>query len=54
MGNDSAAEGQVILDSTYSVAQGLFPADLATQTITLANGTNVTSPLGGYVYVPIE
>ncbi|KAJ9099299.1 hypothetical protein QFC21_004180 [Naganishia friedmannii] len=49
-----ASEGQVIVDSTYSLAQGLYPADAAGQTITLANGTNVTSPLGGYVYVPIE
>jgi prostatic aicd phosphatase len=50
----SAAEGQVIVDSTNSFAQGLFPANAAGETITLANGTNVTSPLGGYVYVPIE
>ncbi|KAI5450298.1 hypothetical protein NCC49_003209 [Naganishia albida] len=49
-----AAEGQVIVDSTNSFAQGLFPANAAGETITLANGTNVTSPLGGYVYVPIE
>ncbi|GHJ87051.1 hypothetical protein NliqN6_3453 [Naganishia liquefaciens] len=49
-----AAEGQVILDSTYSFAQGMFPADLEQGTMMLGNGTSVTSPLGGYVYVPIE
>ena len=49
----SASEGQVIVDSTYSFAQGFFPINLAAGTAQLANGSEVTSPLGGYIYVPV-
>ncbi len=50
----SSSEGQVITDSVYALMQGMFPANPAAATISLANGTNVTSPLGGYVYIPIQ
>ena len=45
---DAGGEGGVIYDSTVAMWQGLFPAT-GSSTITLANGTTVTSPLGGYV-----
>lgn len=35
------------------MSQGLYPVSSASST-TLANGTSVTSPLGGYQYLPIE
>lgn len=43
----------VIYDSTVAVTQGAWPAT-SVSTITLANGTEVTSPLGGYQYIPVE
>lgn len=43
----------MILDSAAALSQGAFPATTANN-ITLANGTTITSPLGGYQYVPIE
>ncbi|EJT96988.1 phosphoglycerate mutase-like protein [Dacryopinax primogenitus] len=51
---DGGGEGGVIVDSAYAFMQGMFPANTTAQTITLANGTTVTSPLGGYVYVPVQ
>ncbi|KAH8082350.1 histidine phosphatase superfamily [Filobasidium floriforme] len=48
-----ASEGQVIVDSALSFAQGFFPANLAAGTAMLANGTPIASPLGGYIYVPV-
>lgn len=48
-----SSEGQVILDSAYAFFQGLFPATNESS-IELANGTTVTSPLGGYTYIPVE
>ena len=42
----------VILDSTVAVTQGVWLATTASSTV-LANGTNITSPLGGYQYVPV-
>ncbi|KAI0258976.1 histidine phosphatase superfamily [Gloeopeniophorella convolvens] len=50
---DAGDEGSVIYDSAISLAQGLWPNSTAYNT-TLANGTNVVGPLGGYQYVPIE
>ena len=48
-----AGGGDVILDSAYALTQGLYPPT-PESTITLANGHVVTSPLGGYQYVPVE
>ncbi|KAJ3491134.1 hypothetical protein NLI96_g916 [Meripilus lineatus] len=50
---DAGDEGGVIFDSTIALLQGLFPATHLSN-ITLANGTTVISPLGGYQYVPVE
>ncbi|TFK40711.1 histidine phosphatase superfamily [Crucibulum laeve] len=50
---DGGGERGVIFNSAVSVLQGLFPATQAYNT-TLANGTTVIGPLGGYQYVPIE
>ena len=44
-------DNTVILDSAVALTQGLWPAT-PLQNITLANGTTITSPLGGYQYVP--
>ncbi|KAI0930855.1 hypothetical protein AcV7_004926 [Taiwanofungus camphoratus] len=50
---DAGGEGGVIMDSCAALVQGLWqPTPI--QNITLANGTTITSPLGGYQYVPIE
>ncbi|KAH9922607.1 histidine phosphatase superfamily [Fomitopsis serialis] len=43
----------VILDSAVALTQGLWPPT-ALQKITLANGTTITNPLGGYQYVPVN
>ncbi|KAI0056307.1 phosphoglycerate mutase-like protein [Artomyces pyxidatus] len=50
---DAGDEGGVIYDSAISLTQGLWPNTTAWNT-TLANGTNVVGPLGGYQYVPVE
>lgn len=50
---DAGGEGGVIFDSSVALLQGLWPPTPLSNT-TLANGTTVTSPLGGYQYVPIE
>ncbi|KAL7279753.1 hypothetical protein ACG7TL_006160 [Trametes sanguinea] len=50
---DAGGEGGVIFDSAVALVQGLWPATPKSST-QLANGTNVTSPLGGYQYIPIE
>lgn len=48
---DAGGDGGVIVDSSEAVVQGLWPPT-PLQSIVLANGTNITSPLGGYQYVP--
>ena len=48
---DAGDEGGVIFSSSIALLQGLFPAT-SLSNITLANGTTVFSPLGGYQYVP--
>ena len=48
---DAGGERGVIFDSSMSVVQGLWPATTSYNT-TLANGTTVIAPLGGYQYVP--
>src|ERR1700761_6015537 len=50
---DAGDEGFVIYDSSIALLQGLYPPSNA-HNITLANGTVVESPLGGYQYVPSE
>ncbi|KAK7689818.1 hypothetical protein QCA50_006457 [Cerrena zonata] len=50
---DAGGEGGVIFDSAIALLQGLWPATSLSNT-TLADGTTVVSPLGGYQYVPIE
>jgi hypothetical protein len=44
---DAGGEGSVILKSAMALLQGLFPANPGDE-ITLANGTEVFGPLGGY------
>lgn len=44
---DGGGEGDVIYDSALSTMQGLWPASVAYNE-TLANGTFVVGPLGGY------
>lgn len=50
---DFGDENGVVYDSCVSLTQGLWPATLSNN-ITLANGTTITAPLGGYQYIPIE
>ncbi|KAI0073495.1 phosphoglycerate mutase-like protein [Panus rudis PR-1116 ss-1] len=50
---DAGGEGGVIFDSAIALLQGLWPVTTQSNT-TLANGTTVVSPLGGYQYVPVE
>ncbi|KAG1868992.1 histidine phosphatase superfamily [Suillus subalutaceus] len=50
---DFGDENGVIYDSCVSLTQGLWPATLSNN-ITLANGTTIMAPLGGYQYIPIE
>ena len=51
---DAGDEGGVIFDSSIALLQGLFPPNRQAESITLANGTTFTSPLGGYEYIPSE
>lgn len=44
---DLGGEDGVIYDSCVSLTQGLWPATLSNN-ITLANGSTITAPLGGY------
>lgn len=48
---DAGGEGGVIFDSSVAMLQGLFPVTNSANT-TLANGSTIVSPLGGYQYVP--
>ena len=50
---DAGGEGGVIFDSAIALTQGLWPPTPLQSTV-LANGTNVTSPLSGYQYIPSE
>jgi len=50
---DGGGERGVIFNSAVSFLQGLFPPTL-NYTTTLANGSTVLGPLGGYQTVPIE
>ena len=44
---DGGGEGVVIMNSAISLVQGLYPAN-ANYSVTLANGSTITGPLGGY------
>ncbi|KAG1738267.1 phosphoglycerate mutase-like protein [Suillus lakei] len=48
-----AGGGNAILNSAYALVQGLYPSTKKSE-MTLANGTKVLPPLGGYQYVPVE
>ena len=48
-----AGGGNVILDSAYALLQGLYPPTSESKS-TLADGTVIEAPLGGYQYVPVE
>ncbi|KAJ8593684.1 phosphoglycerate mutase-like protein [Rhizopogon salebrosus TDB-379] len=48
-----AGGGNAILDSAYSLLQGLYPPTSKSQ-ITLGDGQKVVAPLGGYQYVPVQ
>lgn len=50
---DAGGEPGVIFNSAVALLQGLFPPTVNYNT-TLANGTTVTGPLGGYQTVPSE
>jgi len=50
---DGGDEGGVIYDSAVALTQGLWPPTPKSSTV-LANGTKITSPHGGYQYVPID
>ena len=53
---DAGGEGNVIYDSAVALTQGMWPplSKSNVSSVTLANGTTITSPLGGYQYVPSE
>lgn len=46
-----AGGGNVILNSAYALLQGLYPST-SKSGLTLANGTTVLPPLGGFQYIP--
>ncbi|KZP07656.1 phosphoglycerate mutase-like protein [Athelia psychrophila] len=46
-------EGPVVFDSAIATLQGLFPPT-PKNTMTLSNGMQITAPLGGYQYVPVQ
>ncbi|KDR82623.1 hypothetical protein GALMADRAFT_835169 [Galerina marginata CBS 339.88] len=50
---DGGGERGVIFNSAVSLLQGLWPGT-PNYTTTLANGSTITGPLGGYQTVPIE
>ncbi|KAH7912875.1 histidine phosphatase superfamily [Hygrophoropsis aurantiaca] len=50
---DAGGGGSVILNSVAGLLQGLYPATTESN-ITLANGTNIVGPLGGYQYIPVH
>ncbi|KPV73943.1 uncharacterized protein RHOBADRAFT_66686 [Rhodotorula graminis WP1] len=50
---DAGGEGSVISDSALAFWQGFYPPRTNASTTTLANGSVVSSPLGGYQYVKV-
>ncbi|GAA5972417.1 hypothetical protein JCM11641_001835 [Rhodosporidiobolus odoratus] len=51
---DAGGEGSVISDSAQAMWQGFYPPRENVSTISLANGSDIVSPLGGYQYVKVE
>ncbi|KDE09271.1 hypothetical protein MVLG_00589 [Microbotryum lychnidis-dioicae p1A1 Lamole] len=51
---DGGGEGGVIFDSAVALWQGFYPPNATVSSETLANGTNVTSPLNGYQTLQIN
>lgn len=51
---DGGGEGGVIFDSALALWQGFYPPNPSVETITLSNGSLVTSPLGGYQSIQIQ
>ncbi|GAA6038328.1 hypothetical protein JCM8097_003946 [Rhodosporidiobolus ruineniae] len=51
---DAGGEGSVIWDSAVALWQGFYPPRADTTNFTLANGSTIASPLGGYQYVKVE
>ncbi|KAI5986100.1 histidine phosphatase superfamily [Pisolithus marmoratus] len=49
----AGGEGATVFHSSIALLQGMFPPTPRNK-ITLAHGTTITSPLGGYQYVPVE
>lgn len=47
-------ETGVIFDSAIALWQGLYPPSALLENTTLANGSTIISPLGGYQYVQIN
>jgi len=50
---DGGGEGGVIFSSAVSLLQGLFPPS-SMYNMTLANGTMIVGPMGGYQAIPSE
>ncbi|KAF9236147.1 histidine phosphatase superfamily [Melanogaster broomeanus] len=49
----SGGEGAAIFDSSIALLQGMFPPTPLNR-LSLANGSTIASPLGGYQYVPVQ
>ncbi|ODQ52023.1 phosphoglycerate mutase-like protein [Saitoella complicata NRRL Y-17804] len=49
-----APDTSVLTQTAFAFAQGLFPPSSSIQTETLANGTEVSTPLDGYQYPNLE
>ncbi|GBE83510.1 phosphoglycerate mutase-like protein [Sparassis crispa] len=50
---DASGEGSVIVNSVQALLQGLYPPT-TDNNITLANGSTIIAPLGGYQYIPVD
>ncbi|KAM0750671.1 phosphoglycerate mutase-like protein [Meredithblackwellia eburnea MCA 4105] len=51
---DGGGEGGVIFDSAMAMWQGFYPPRVNVSQTTLANGSVITSPLGGYQYLQVQ
>jgi len=51
--DNGGGDGGVIFNSAVALLQGLFPPNPSSRS-SLANGTTVVGPFGGYQYIPIE
>lgn len=50
---DDSVAGGALLDSAVALSQGLWPPS-PQEALQLANGSTITSPLGGYQYIAID